>query len=283
MFVTGAIIRPRDLWASEREILMIRYFNTVVRPAIRSFGIRTGLYREKTRENEVLPPDFDDVTIRIYDAVKNFTSTSPERVSSLVDAVRFVVESEIEGAMVECGVWLGGSTMAMALALREFGDESREIYLYDTFAGMTEPTEADVAFSGASAKKKFDKRKISDESSIWCLSTLEQTKENVLSIGYPSDRIHFVEGMVEDTIPATVPPNGIALLRLDTDWYESTKHELVHLFPLLADNGPLIIDDYGHWQGAKKAVDEYFQENNLRMFLSRIDYTGRIGIKRSGG
>lgn len=75
---------------------------------------------------------------------------------------------------------------------------------------------------------------------------------------------------------------AIALLRLDTDWYESTKHELVHLFPRLAENGPLIVDDYGHWQGQKMAVDEYFPENNLRIFLSRIDYTGRIGIKPAG-
>ena len=171
--------------------------------------------------------------------------------------------------------------MAIALALQQLGDESRDIYLYDTFAGLTAPTEADIAISGASAEQKFDEQKISDESSTWCLSTLDETRENVLRTGYPSDKLHFVEGMVEDTIPRIVPPEGIALLRLDTDWYESTKHELVHLFPLLADNGPLIIDDYGHWEGAKKAVDEYFSENGLGIFLGRIDYTGRIGIKPS--
>ncbi len=261
---------------------MKRYFNTVIRPALRKFGIRTGLYRQKSRKDESLPPDFDDVTVRIFHAVKEFTSTSPERISVLVDAVRYVVDNKIEGAMVECGVWRGGSTMAIALALKELGDETRDIYLYDTFAGMTAPTEDDVAFSGASAELKFDKQKISDESSTWCLSTLDDTRESVLSTGYPEDKFHFVEGMVEDTIPATIPPGNIALLRLDTDWYESTKHELVHLFPLLADNGPLIIDDYGHWQGARKAVDEYFSENGFRIFLSRIDYTGRIGIKPSG-
>ena len=74
-------------------------------------------------------------------------------------------------------------------------------------------------------------------------------------------------------------PSGIALLRLDTDWYESTKHELEHLYPLLVSGGVIIIDDYGHWKGAKKAVDEYIKDNNLPLLLNRIDYTGRIGIK----
>ena len=74
-------------------------------------------------------------------------------------------------------------------------------------------------------------------------------------------------------------PSGIALLRLDTAWYESIKHELEHLYPLLVAGGVIIIDDYGHWKGAKKAVDEYIKDNNLPLLLNRLDYTGRIGIK----
>jgi hypothetical protein len=84
--------------------------------------------------------------------------------------------------------------------------------------------------------------------------------------------------MVEDTIPGNMPKK-IALLRLDTDWYESTKHELTHLFPLLQSNGVLIIDDYGHWEGARKAVNEYISDKHIRILLNRIDYTGRIAIK----
>ena len=83
---------------------------------------------------------------------------------------------------------------------------------------------------------------------------------------------------MEETIPTHIP-HAISLLRLDTDWYESTKHELTHLFPLLSPGGVIIIDDYGHWQGAKKAVDEYFEENKIKILLNRIDYTGRIGVK----
>ena len=169
--------------------------------------------------------------------------------------------------------------MAAALTLKELGDESREIYLYDTFSGMSAPTEVDIGVGGIDAQKKFNERKVAEEASNWCLSPLNETRENVLSTGYPEDKFHFVEGKVEDTIPGTIPSDGIALLRLDTDWYASTKHELTHLFPLLEPNGPIIIDDYGHWKGQQKAVDEYLEENNLHMFLSRIDYNGRIGIK----
>ena len=261
---------------------MKRYFNTVIRPAIRKLGPSIGLPSRKSRRVRTLPPDFDELTVRIINEVGEFTMTSPERISALVQAIRFVVENRIEGAIVECGVWRGGSTMAAALTLKELGDETREIYLYDTFAGMSAPTDADIDITGASAQGKFGDTKTSEESSTWCLSTVDEVRQNVFSTGYPRNQFPFVEGKVEDTIPTNVPSGAIALLRLDTDWYESTKHELVHLFPLLAENGPLIVDDYGHWQGQKRAVDEYFSEHNLQIFLSRIDYTGRIGIKPSG-
>ena len=83
---------------------------------------------------------------------------------------------------------------------------------------------------------------------------------------------------MENTLPG-VMPKEISLLRLDTDWYESTKREMNNLFPLLEENGVLIIDDYGHWAGCKKAIDEYIKENDLCVLLNRIDQTGRISIK----
>jgi hypothetical protein len=90
--------------------------------------------------------------------------------------------------------------------------------------------------------------------------------------------VRFVKGLVEDTLPSSAP-ESIALLRLDTDWYESTRHELIHLFPRLVSGGVLILDDYGHWQGARKALDEYFEEHGVKMLLNRIDYSARIGVK----
>ena len=180
--------------------------------------------------------------------------------------------------MVECGVWKGGSTMAMALKLNRLGVEDRKIYLYDTFEGMSQPSKEDKTFYGDDATYKFEQKRISQDSSDWCNASLEEVKKNCFSTNYPQDKFFFIKGKVEDTIPKYLP-SKIALLRLDTDWYESTKHELEYLFPLLEPGGVLIIDDYGHWQGARKAVDEYIQNNRLKILLNRIDYTGRIAIK----
>jgi O-methyltransferase len=168
--------------------------------------------------------------------------------------------------------------MAMILALQEQGAEPRDIHLYDTFEGMTRPTEADgAALDEWTASRGEDGRawpemfgaEVFDENGV---------RQTLLATGYPAERLHFVRGPVEQTIPER-SPGPLALLRLDTDWYESTRHELEHLYPLLADGGVLIIDDYGHWDGARRAVDEYFAEQAEPLLLNRIDYTGRVAIK----
>jgi hypothetical protein len=97
-------------------------------------------------------------------------------------------------------------------------------------------------------------------------------------MGYPKEKLHYVQGKVEDTIPGAAP-GQIALLRLDTDWYESTHHELIHLYPRLSAGGVLIVDDYGHWQGSRRAVDEWIAQTGARILLNRIDYTGRVAVK----
>jgi predicted O-methyltransferase YrrM len=234
--------------------------------------------RKAARKRTKLPKDFEELHTRIYNAVDQYTMTSPERVYSLIEAVKYVEKNGIPGAMVECGVWKGGSTMAMALTLKELGVTERELFLYDTFSGMNEPTDDDVSFKGESATEIFQEKKLSSDSSDWCYSPIDEVRANIASTGYPENKVRFVEGMIEDTIPGTLPEK-IALLRLDTDWYESTKHELVHLFPLVSPGGVVIIDDYGYWLGARKAVDEYIEENNLCILLNRIDRTGRIAIK----
>lgn len=204
--------------------------------------------------------------------------TSPERIYTLIEAVRYVVQSGIQGSFVECGVWRGGSAMAMMASLLEYGDTTREVYLYDTYAGMSEPTEFDINVTGKSAQGKYESTLIDDGVSNWCLSSVDEVKANLSQVQYPTELIQFVQGKVEDTIPAIIP-DQISLLRLDTDWYESTKHGLDHLFPRLAPNGVIILDDYGHWQGVRKAVDEYFADKKHIVLLNRVDYTGRIGIK----
>ena len=249
---------------------------SIIRPIIRRYGIDVVRYKGIQTG---YPRDFDDTNIEICEAVKPYTMTSPERVNALINAVRYIITNNIGGAMVECGLWKGGSTMAMMQTLNQLGDDSREFYLYDTFAGMSAPSDVDISFRGEKADEAFIKLKVSEDASNWCMSPLEEVKQNILSTGYREDKINFIKGKVEDTIPRNMPQK-IALLRLDTDWYESTKHELNHLFPLLQPNGVLIIDDYGHWEGARRAVDEYILENNICILLNRIDYSGRIGIKK---
>jgi hypothetical protein len=142
---------------------------------------------------------------------------------------------------------------------------------------MSEPTNDDIAFDGNTAKSLLNKTERTKDI-IWCYGPIEEVKKNMLSTGYDPQKIIFTKGKVEDTIPGVLP-NSISLLRLDTDWYESTRHELQYLYPLLKKNGVLIIDDYGHWQGARKAVDEYFNSASEKILLNRIDYTVRTGIK----
>jgi hypothetical protein len=169
--------------------------------------------------------------------------------------------------------------MAIAKTLIELGDESRNLYLFDTFSGMTEPSDKDIDFRGLKASTLLQESDKKNEKSVWCYASLELVKEVMSKTGYNNQKINFIKGMVEETIPSHAP-ESISLLRLDTDWYESTRHELNHLFPRLSKNGVLIIDDYGHWQGSKLATDEYFSQNNITIFLNRIDSTGRVAVKQ---
>lgn len=230
--------------------------------------------------NANIPTDIqsDEIFMKVYDSCKAFTMTSPERMYALYNAVKYVIENDIPGDFVECGVWKGGSSMLIAKTLKVLNEESRRIHLYDTFEGMSEPTENDLDVNKRNAKQLLRDADKKDAESIWCMSPLEEVQKNLLNTQYPHNKIIFIKGKVEDTIPKAIP-SEIALLRLDTDWYESTLHELRYLYPLLQKSGVLIIDDFGHWEGAKKAVLKYFQENGIQNYLNRIDYTGRLMIK----
>jgi hypothetical protein len=209
--------------------------------------------------------------------------TSDERLAATLDAVGHVVRAGVPGAFVECGVWRGGMVLAMALQLQRLGVTDRDIWLYDTFEGMTTPTERDTSpFSEPALATWRRAQEAGVRAWEWVFGgqmfDLDSVRSLLAETGYPSERLHFVAGPVEETVPGQVPA-GIAVLRLDTDWYESTRHELLHLYPRLERGGVLIIDDYGHWDGCRQAVDEYFDQHGNRPLLSRIDYSGRIGTK----
>lgn len=248
----------------------------LIKNAFRAIGYDVSRHRPgKPRQ---WPPDVSRQDCAILERVSAFTMTSVERQVALIQAVRHIVHNNIAGSFVECGVWRGGSSMVVALTLIQEGDTSRDLYLYDTFAGMTPPRDVDKSTDGTLAQAHLDSD--ADKSTwFWAVAGLEDVQRNMRSTGYPQDRLHYVEGPVETTVPAQAPTGKIALLRLDTDWYESTHHELVHFFPLLCEGGILIIDDYGDWAGARKAVDDYLAECGRTFYLHRIDNTGRLLVK----
>lgn len=240
------------------------------------FGLRL---TKLERNDQVQYPDLTDNEFwHLYALCKPFTMTSVDRMFGLYTSVRYVLEKNIPGDFVECGVWRGGSSLMMAKMLSDRNITDRKIFLYDTFEGMPPPSKKDRSFDGADAQKQLDENANNKEESVWCLADLNDVRKNLSLSNLSTEQILYVQGKVEDTIPQNVPEN-IALLRLDTDWYESTKHELTHLYPILKKDGVLIIDDYGHWEGCRKAVDEYFAGKKNYLLFHRLDYTGRMATK----
>jgi hypothetical protein len=196
---------------------------------------------------------------------------------ALYRSIEYIVRNDIRGDIVECGVWSGGSMLLAALALKHFGDTSRRIFLYDTFSGMPKPEPIDRRWDGVPVLPTWEHHKRLGGN--WCFGGTRHHVRQVVSLsGYPMENFVFVEGMVEETLPA-IRPDQAALLRLDTDLYSSTYQELVHLYPLLSVGGILIIDDYGAFQGARIATDQYIQENRLPLYLSRVSAGVRLAVK----
>jgi hypothetical protein len=227
------------------------------------------------------PVEFDEPDKTIVQRVidKKLTMTSRERLFATVFACRHVMDAGIEGDFVECGVWRGGNALIAADVFARTGAPG-SICLFDTFAGMTAPGEEDFAEAdGSSPQERYEESKRGDHSD-WCYASLDDVKKNFREAGLLSDRIRFIQGDVLETLANDDNlPDRISVLRLDTDWYESTKKELEVLWPRLSRGGILMIDDYGHWGGARKAADEFFTAEG-RPFFNYIDYTGRLAVKR---
>lgn len=209
-----------------------------------------------------------DAEIAAY--VKPYTIVGEDRLNQLLKGIEYVEFNNIPGDYIEIGVLRGGCIIAMILKLIQLG-KKRKIHLYDTFSGMTAPTEHDVDYQG---NPGID---VCGLPNLLC--SLENVKSNIDNVlknyGYPSELIEYHVGDICKT-PIEKIPKQIALLRLDTDFYESTKFELDYFEPNLSENngkhGMVIIDDYGHWNGCRKAVDEFLLKNNR--IIRKIDYTG---------
>jgi hypothetical protein len=219
-----------------------------------------------------------DKAVFRYVRDNRLSTSSDERLFATIMACRYAVERTVEGDFVECGVWRGGNSILAAGVFKNMTSE-KSAWLFDTFAGMTEPTSFDVNYLGEIADGKY-RNTLRDDHSDWCYAPIEEVRANFAKAGLLGERVKFVKGDVAQTLARVDSlPGRISVLRLDTDWYESTKAELETLYPRLSRGGVLIIDDYGHWGGARKAVDEYFSGVS-RPFLQYIDPTARIGIKR---
>jgi O-methyltransferase len=225
--------------------------------------------------------DFTEMEKSIYLLSHKDLQGSADAVISLIRSVQYVVENDIPGVFVECGVYKGGNIEVMIRTLQHLGIENRDIYLYDTFVGMPRPDDVDDEGLGDTLRSGWQQHRTEvdgDAGSVWMRGEIETVRNRIAPLNYPADRLHFIKGMVEHTIPRTLP-DKIALLRLDTDFYASTKHELVHLYPRLCQQGILIIDDYGALPGCRRAVHEYAAEYKPRWFLNRVDAHVRLVVK----
>jgi hypothetical protein len=227
--------------------------------------------------------DLDRLERRILVEICHLLAQTGGSIAQLSRAVTYIVEAGVDGDFVECGVYKGASIVCMIRTLQALGIADRRFWLYDTFEGMPKPDTIDRHYAQTHEEdgglKSWHRNKFSDErGSNWCYCPIGEVQTTVFRTKYPRDKLTFVKGLVENTIPRQAP-DQIALLRLDTDFYSSTRHELIHLYPRLAKGGVLIVDDYGAYQGSRLASDEYFRDNNVKPLLSRIDENVRMFVK----
>jgi predicted O-methyltransferase YrrM len=225
------------------------------------------------------PPIFES----IWDQAKTHTMTSKNRAFALFEAINYILDNGIPGMFVECGVWRGGSAMIIAATLVLRKVNNRRIFLYDTFEGMTEPGESDYDLNGNQAIDLLNAG--GEDSLVKARCDIASVRANMLSTGFPRERVSYIQGDVRSTLKERIP-EPIALLRLDTDFEDSTAAELDYLYPTVSSGGVVIIDDYGHWHGARKAVDVFLdreRESGRKHFMVPLDYTGRLFVKPPGG
>jgi hypothetical protein len=223
-----------------------------------------------------LIPELGPEEHSLLNAARGLSMTSPIAQWELIQAIRHIENNAIAGDLVECGVWRGGNLVIAGLLRDRLGFD-RQIWAYDTFAGMTAPTEADFKpGEELDVEKKFADLDRGDRNE-WCYASVEDVLQSFESrVG--NRNLRTIRGPVEETLrkPENLPEK-IAILRLDTDFYESTKAELEILYPRLSKGGVLIVDDYGEWAGARKAVDEYFSGQGI--WLHYVTHTVRLMVK----
>ncbi len=221
--------------------------------------------------------ELSDNDRELINLASQYSMTPQIRIFNLLQSLRHLKYKKIKGDYVECGVWKGGNLILFKKFLQEENILSKKIYAYDTFEGMTNPDDNDFDISTNEKAEFLLKKDTQRESNVWGVCNLNNVKSNLLKTVGNLDNIEFIKGPVEETLIDDNIPDQISLLRLDTDWYSSTKKELETLYKKVSPGGIIIIDDYGHWGGAKKAVDDFFK--NKYVWMHYVDYACRLIIK----
>lgn len=253
-----------------------------VKKAVKAAIRATGFELRRIPKPAGPPVEFSQAERDVFRHVREhgLSMVSDERLYATILACRHVVEQGIPGDFVECGVYKGGNALIAAWLFKALG-APRRVWLFDTFLGMTEPTELDRETTQDELPAMIEYRqKDRGDHNEWVYCPIDQVRAHFREAGLLDDRVVFVQGDVLQTLRRPSPlPEQVSILRLDTDWYESTKVELEVLYPRLSVGGVLLIDDYGHFTGAQQATDEYFANGVPRPLLNYTDYTGRVGVK----
>ncbi len=255
-------------------------------------GVMEGLGLKKRRKAEgPLGYDFEDSAMALIPLIRAFTMIPLPRLITLHQQVRYCDSHGIPGAFVECGVWKGGSVGLMALTNLRHATSRRDLHLFDAFTEICEPDARIDGLRAVQEVRAWTKNRGGTDGNLKALTgiydafggpgTLEGNRELLeTTLGYDKDRIHYHPGWFQDTLPQAAPKIGpIAILRLDGDWYASTKVCLQHLYDQVVSSGIVIIDDYGTYDGCRKAVDEFIEARNLKILLNHVDPDCRYWIK----
>ena len=260
----------------------MRFLKKLIHKFLALFNLKISKLNYGFKSFPIVEADSDE--IKLLEISSKYSMTSLLRRWALINAIKFIKNENIDGDFVECGVWKGGNL----IIYNKLNDEynlNKKIFAYDTFSGMSEPSIHDKNVNNVDAQREWENNKKTDKINLSfnCYSNLQEVKKNIIdnsSTRDPLKNLNFIEGKVEDTLKLQKNlPDKISILRLDTDWYESTKAELEILYPKLSKNGILLIDDYGHWKGARKAVDEFFNDKNVTKHY--IDFSCRMIINTS--
>ena len=234
-------------------------------------------WSEKLAGTEALFPELGPEDRALLHAADSLTMTPRQARWAFIQAIRHAEAQAIAGDIVECGVWRGGNLIIAGLLRKELAFE-RQIWGFDTYAGMTPPTDTDFKpaerLDVARKHSSLDRGTHND----WCYTSQRDVLANFEARTGSAD-VKLVRGPVEQTLKQRENlPTQISVLRLDTDFYESTRSELEILYPLLSPGGVLIIDDYGEWAGARRAVDEYFAGRHI--WLHYVTSSVRLMVKQ---